>query len=811
MENSTHSLTKPRRWELGAIALVAACFVAGGLMRLNDLSLYTDSTRYLIWANSLSEGKGFLDPTSPEPTRFVMNAPLYPILLVPSQLISSWSLAAAKVWTLLWGALAVVLLFVWMRRSFSAGPSLFASAFLGLHPLFFVVSTEVLSEAPFIALMLVLLLTIEPLLESKPGSRWPLLAAILLVLLPLVREVGFAFAVATAVVLLNTGRIRRAIVLAGAAAIVIGAWNLRNSLFLPLHQGGQEANLQFMFGHFVTAQGESLASEFVRRLWLNAQGYAVTIAGSLFHPFPSSLVHAPSLLYSALESVLTGGRIIVFVAALGLAVHGALLDINKPRMGLFAPLAVLFFGLIVLVYPVHELRFVLPILPLLLYFILRSVTALGEHLLRPSPARNVAGIGLAAILIFPNAVAVTELVETDRQYVRNPEAFAREVFDSGDPSAFYTRPWSVMGAWMTTHVPEGAVIASPAKEIAPFIRGHAVLELSRTVPRPLFDQSLRDNAVDYVLATTVWADFRSYEFAMTESGRFWFEPLHTAGTLVLLRVHRTSASPRPQPERETDTAAYTAPSLLRRGRRHLLNLDYIEALGTLNEAARLAPMQSEITAQQILASSVVGDVRTARALIDQLFTMPQSTSHIALAQAHVGLAEQLKSAFEATSSEERSALAISAGRGYWELGYQQLALRVMQNVLRLDSTSFEAALWACHYARQSGDTLLSRRYLGKLRDIDVTAPILADLEAIDAAGSELSRTSSAAGRVRLLERLAGVYEKLELSEEALDDLEKALAIAPENTDVRSSMARIFKRKGALVALHRLFPGERPQE
>ena len=378
---------------------------------------------------------------------------------------------------------------------------------------------------------------------------------------------------------------------------------------------------------------------------------------------------------------------------------------------------------------------------------------------------------------------------------------------SGDPSPFYTRPWEQMGAWITENVPHGSVIASPAKEIAPFVRGRAVLELSRSVPGPLFDHRLRDNAVDFLLATTVWADFRSYEFAMAESRRYRFEPMHSAGTLTLFRVHRRFSAEGVAPERPAlDTSDFSAPALLRLGRRHLLNLEYIQALGTLNEAARLEPMQAEITAQQILVSSVVGDIESSRRLFEQLFTMPQSTAHISLAQAHLALAEQLKVASEASSADERSALAIGAGRAYWDLGYRSLALRVMQNVLRLDSSSFDAALWACHFARQAGDTSLSRRYLATLKDIDITAAIITDLESIDAAGRELAHLPSDAESVRLHIRLAGVYEKLELVEEALDELERAQAMAPEDIEVRQSMARLYERKGALPALRRLAGG-----
>ncbi len=805
MDTTSTRDTRMRRSEFALLGLLVVGFAAAGLFRLNDLSLYTDSTRYLIWANSLAGGEGFLDPTSPEPTRFVMNAPLYPVLLVPSQLIASWSLTAAKVWTLLWGAAAVALFYFWMRRFFSPLASFCAAAFMALHPLYFVASTEVLSEAPFIALLLAALLTFEPLIGQEGRGRHLGVAAVVLILLPLVREVGFAFALAASIVLAHRKQIRPALAILGGAALLVIAWNIRNAFFLPELQAGQEANMEFLFGHFVTPQGESLAREFVTRLMLNVQGYAGTIGGAIFYPFPSNLIQDGSGLYGSLEGALNALKVVVLVVGGGLTLHGIILDLGKEGVGLFRPLALVFFLLIVLIYPVHEVRFLLPILPLVLAFIVRSMTDIGRRLLNNQASRRGLAIALTALLIAPNAVAVGELIETNRRYARSPETFAQGLIDSGESSPFYTRPWEQMGAWITNNVPAGSVIASPAKEIAPFAIGTAVLELSRSVPSPLFDRSLRDNAADFLLATTVWADFRSYEFAMDESRHFSFETLHRSGALTLFRIHRR-VLPEAAPQAESlavDSTAFTAPELLRLGRRHFLRLQYIEALGTLNEAARLAPTQAEITAQQILVTSVIGDVERSLALFEQLFTMPQSTPHVALAQAHLTLAEQLKLASEASSSAERSGRAIAAGRGYWDLGYGNLALRVMQNVLRLDSTSFDAALWACHFARQLGDTVMSRRYLALLKDIDFTAPIIRDIEAIDRAGARASHSEDQGDRLQALLELGELYEKLELFEEALDDLEKAMTLEPHDGRVRSAMVRIYERKGAQQALKRL--------
>ena len=73
------ALLREHRW----IILLSLVFLALGVLRLNDLSLYTDSTRYVIWGTSFAHARGFVDKTQPDPERYVVNAPLYSVLIAP--------------------------------------------------------------------------------------------------------------------------------------------------------------------------------------------------------------------------------------------------------------------------------------------------------------------------------------------------------------------------------------------------------------------------------------------------------------------------------------------------------------------------------------------------------------------------------------------------------------------------------------------------------------------------------------------------------------------------------------------------------
>ncbi len=72
-----------------AAILFLIVFFVMGIPSLNQLLMYTpDCARYLAWSNALAQWKGFLDIAAAEPMRYVIHAPLYPLLLVPAAWIA---------------------------------------------------------------------------------------------------------------------------------------------------------------------------------------------------------------------------------------------------------------------------------------------------------------------------------------------------------------------------------------------------------------------------------------------------------------------------------------------------------------------------------------------------------------------------------------------------------------------------------------------------------------------------------------------------------------------------------------------------
>ena len=238
-----------------ALAFIAVLFFLLGILRLNDLSLYTDSTRYLAWGNSIAHGNGFVDDTQPVPEYYVVNAPFYSAVLAPVLAMFPMSLAAAKVWTLLWGVLSIILFYFLMRRMTSAPTALLAAVFFAFNPLTLTLCTEVLSEAPFLCVLFSLLLLLENIFVNNTSPWQRTLLVILLGVTVLLREVGIAFVAAAILSLLFKRHWKIAFFSLFAVVVFFGLWTYRNLHLVGTPETSQSANVSVRLSTFRNIAG----------------------------------------------------------------------------------------------------------------------------------------------------------------------------------------------------------------------------------------------------------------------------------------------------------------------------------------------------------------------------------------------------------------------------------------------------------------------------------------------------------------------------------------------------------------------------
>ena len=742
-----------------AFTAVVVFSAAAGLLRMNDLSLFTDSTRYVIWATSLSNANGWIDETTPDPNRFVVNAPFYPLLIAPSQWIEQNSLAAAKSMTLLYGLAAIALFFLWSRRTVGDTTALIISAAFAVMPLTIVLFTEALSEAPFLVLVFAILVLTERSLTRELTGRERVALIAFSAVIPLVREIGIVFVAAIVVELVRRRQKRTAALIAGATVIAAAVWTYRNLVLIGAPPMSQSANVRFILQHVATPEGAPLAREFVERFWLNIRSYSDELGGMVLFPFPLNLVRGSSGPFIAFVNIFQSAKSYLPILFLPAVAFGTYRDLRAGGTAFVRTVFLVLYVGVVLLYPVQDIRFFLPIIPFLLIVLARGAQGIID--VRPGIGLDLA-VGAAACVIGANAFASAELIRTNLTYLRTAD----------DPAApamtgFYATPWSVVGSWITDSTAHDAVIASPAKEIAPFTHGRLVLEINRAVPLPAFESLLRDHDVSYLLVPELRPGVRSYEFHLTESRRLRFEKVFEKSGLELYRVRSAVSGISAPASHELDTGS-AGGTLLRAARKLLLKGEYEHADSLLLAARRLDPGNPETAFQRVVASALSGDLSGAITRQQDLFSAPRSTSYLPVGRALLSMVEKVDRASKAVSGQERAQELYEAGRTARDLGYDKTARELFLRSLKANPEHFEALLWAAHAEYVLGDLAAFRMRCTDLEHIDRTNEVVVAFRRLDSLVS-----ASRASRVRTTKadcflQIADAFASIGLHEDALD-------------------------------------------
>ena len=183
----------------GLILLAILAAHLSGVLALNPTSLFgllQDDTLYFSSAKALAEGRGYVLPSLPG----CPAATKYPVLY-PWLLSWIWRLDANFPGNLFWGvtltylfSVATILLSYHFGRSslgLSRLSSLAVTGFLALHPTFIFYSARLMSDVPFAALTLCLLLFACAAVRSS-APRWSLLAGLVCSLSITMRLAGVA-------------------------------------------------------------------------------------------------------------------------------------------------------------------------------------------------------------------------------------------------------------------------------------------------------------------------------------------------------------------------------------------------------------------------------------------------------------------------------------------------------------------------------------------------------------------------------------------------------------------------------------------
>jgi hypothetical protein len=424
-------------------ALVALATLVLGIWTFDPkLSLSGDDTEFITLARSLVQNQTLTyinDPNLQPATKYPFG---FPLILAPLEWLFPQNWVPMKGLVLVLFALAMAFFYELVRQRLGPLPALASVALClttgksylttqadGQHlfgPLLLHFAHQVMSEAPYLTFSLLALLLIERG-AAAPGLRgnWALLGGLFCAVWAYyIRTVGLTLIGAAVVFLFLRGDFRRGLAFAGGAVLLWLPWTLRNRAV-----GGGEMYFKqlVMVNPYYPDQGLLDVGGLLGRLLHNAQFYLGHELPRTLWPFfegADGVWHPVSLLLS------------------GLAVYAVALSIRQ-RENLLLLLYAAFSMGVALLWFWTDARFILPVVPLLIFFAVQVFTDAVQKLERRGwgTLGRLAALALFAVVLIGNLPGVGRLAAYTRQDY--PPAW----------SNYYQA-----GLWLKAHAPADAVL-----------------------------------------------------------------------------------------------------------------------------------------------------------------------------------------------------------------------------------------------------------------------------------------------------------------------------------------------------------------
>ena len=784
-------------------------FLAIGALCLNDTMMYSpDSVNYLSWARSLARLQGFSDTLGPEPSRYVFNAPFYPLMLAPLALFFPLGVGAAKILTMLTGTLMLAAFQAALARRTGAWPALGATLFLAVNPLLVLFATQVLSDIPFAACSVLVALLLERVTrEDEIGLLLPFPLAVAATCALFLREVGIALVAATAVALLVRKRFIPLFVLFCVVAGSYGLWFIRNELIVARWENPGLRNLSLFVSHVYTASGTSPLAEAAARISRALRFYGPPLATLAVAPFRAdwtfSVVDNTDPLLGAMESA-TGALVWPLAALTAIAVvWGAARILREGTHTAFLATLVPLYAAIIALYPVSDIRFLFPALLVIAWCAAEAAVPAARALNRMRPHSGTAcSVLLLAVLSLPNLAWERNVVSTNIEYRRDPSGYVTSTA-ARDPYPgellLIARP---AAEWIDAHSPAGTVVGSKKKAAALWLGERPLLVLNPLTPIEDFDNKIRDYGVRYLVCELAGHQVPDFAFQMALSPRSRFVPVFTFGDIRVYSVEKKdrtgepSLSPPPGGFGPTEGRFLGGVYALAAG-------DPRRALATFTQMESVPGVETSALFYAAVAQEFALDLDSAETMFAAFRTIPQSAAYLRQAQTHEDIIALLRSAEGHLSAEEAAGVFQDAAMSYWILGFRSQAARMLREALRLEPGYFAGDVFGSIFSLAGGDTAGAREGVRLALAARPDDPLTHALVTVVACIDSLPR-SPHPGALEL--SIGRQYVAMGLYEMGIDQALKALGYG-EDPDALRMLADLYLRKDrrapALATLRRL--------
>jgi hypothetical protein len=421
-----------------------------------------DNAVYMNLAQSLVQGKGYKNLNQPGEPGHTQYPPGFPALLGLLMLVFGKSIVMMKFFIMLCGLAAFYLFYLITLRVFKENYYLALTAYL-LVPLIINYNHWILTEIPF---LLANLATVYLMLRAEEGKKAYYYPAFLCANFAFfIRSTGIALIGAMLLYLVIRKKFREALIFLGIFLALFIPWQIRNSHY---SQAGGYLD-QFLAKNFYQPElGRIGVVDFLNRIFSNFRLYFFSI-------LPQSLFYA---IAAAWLLFLLG------LVNLGLLIYGFIIRRRSWSILEFF----LIFGLaVLLVWPEiwSSDRFLLPLLPILIIYILVGLTRVATRFKFAFPA-----LGFFFVL-----VNLWSIFAQARVSVANNLDYFR-----GDRYAGYTLDWRRYFEtidWVKQNIPKDQVIMARKPEFVYLLSGHKSFIYPYTTDQQTMRASI--DQADYII------------------------------------------------------------------------------------------------------------------------------------------------------------------------------------------------------------------------------------------------------------------------------------------------------------------------
>jgi hypothetical protein len=473
---------------LGALVGTAAMYL---ISLTNYLSVDGDNAVYITLAKSLATGHGYTDIQGPTPRLEAQYPFLFPLLLAP--IVYFWGAGAVMIMQILVGLFALAGLtwsFFLFRHWLGSAPlALAATTAAGSSELFWQFSHKVLTEIPYLFFTVAACWFASVYAkEDSPWTKAGVFATLAASAAFLTRTIGLSVCVALPIYLLIAAplprsrkewetRVKKVLVSGALLTAIGGVWTLR-SRFAYSGEGHNYIGQFLLKQAYVPEAGQVSSTELWSRMGENLSYYADQFQRMLLGTGWDG-VHIMGAISHPLLAVTLGGFVYSLIARRTLA---------EPYL--------IFYVLIVLLWPWKDVRFAVPVLPFLFYYLAQAV---GVVVGLPWRSQVIGSRLLAAAIMIP-LVARPSLTTLHTALIDRHPGYHYEASLLGEWPAYSDwRDFHAAAVWLKANAPAGSTIINRSPNLLYIWTGLASRNYPYSFDMPAMIKDLTAEQRDYVI------------------------------------------------------------------------------------------------------------------------------------------------------------------------------------------------------------------------------------------------------------------------------------------------------------------------